>query len=519
MSSNESPAITPPLPGHRHSRLHLALAALLSGGLAASSSNAATIQVTSPDDSDTGATGTCTLRQAIISINIGGLIANCHSSGPGFGVDDTITFAASAITGATTPGTVTLADSADPNGGLGGTLVVTASHVTIDGSAWRGSGAGQYADGVTIARPTGASNKFGVLRDTAAAGGELVLYAIALRNGYALPPLCNDLREGGGVCMVAANLSMTDSRVTGNRAGNGGGGISSASGAVTLTRCTIDQNIGYLGGGVHTGSGALTVTASRITGNGEWAVSHGGGIQADGDVIVVDSTISGNAGKRGSGIQIGGTLDLARSIVAGNQAYYAGGGIHVLAGGSATITGSTINDNFARYTGGGAHVEGALTAVNSTIAANSTLLKGGGFYLAPTGTLHLDHATVASNGGGGAGGGIGGSGGGSIDRSIVSGNTAGTDAEIATAVAWSGTANLVASTLVDLGPLQDNGGPTPTMQPGPASAAIDAIAPQDCVLPTDQRGVARPYGAGCDIGAVEAVPDLIFADGFDAAPG
>jgi hypothetical protein len=34
---------------------------------------------------------------------------------------------------------------------------------------------------------------------------------------------------------------------------------------------------------------------------------------------------------------------------------------------------------------------------------------------------------------------------------------------------------------------------------------------------TDQRGVARPQGAGCDIGAVErrAVEDYLFNNGFD----
>jgi hypothetical protein len=34
---------------------------------------------------------------------------------------------------------------------------------------------------------------------------------------------------------------------------------------------------------------------------------------------------------------------------------------------------------------------------------------------------------------------------------------------------------------------------------------LDAIPAEQCTLPTDQRGVARPQGAGCDIGAVELV--------------
>jgi hypothetical protein len=53
-----------------------------------------------------------------------------------------------------------------------------------------------------------------------------------------------------------------------------------------------------------------------------------------------------------------------------------------------------------------------------------------------------------------------------------------------------------------LGPLQDNGGPTATHALLPGSPAIDAGDPNRCP-PTDQRGVPRPQGAGCDIGAFE----------------
>jgi hypothetical protein len=61
-----------------------------------------------------------------------------------------------------------------------------------------------------------------------------------------------------------------------------------------------------------------------------------------------------------------------------------------------------------------------------------------------------------------------------------------------------------------LGPLQNNGGPTFTMEPGPGSAAIDAGDDAICAAPPvnnlDQRGTTRPAGAHCDIGAVERLP-------------
>jgi len=54
-----------------------------------------------------------------------------------------------------------------------------------------------------------------------------------------------------------------------------------------------------------------------------------------------------------------------------------------------------------------------------------------------------------------------------------------------------------------LGPLADNGGLTSTMLPDAVSPLVDAIPSQDCPVSTDQRGVIRPHGSGCDIGAVE----------------
>ncbi|HYI14155.1 MAG TPA: choice-of-anchor Q domain-containing protein, partial [Thermomicrobiales bacterium] len=51
-------------------------------------------------------------------------------------------------------------------------------------------------------------------------------------------------------------------------------------------------------------------------------------------------------------------------------------------------------------------------------------------------------------------------------------------------------------------PLGNNGGPTLTMLPAPGAEVIDAAS--DCPA-TDQRGIGRPQGSTCDIGAVELV--------------
>jgi uncharacterized repeat protein (TIGR01451 family) len=51
--------------------------------------------------------------------------------------------------------------------------------------------------------------------------------------------------------------------------------------------------------------------------------------------------------------------------------------------------------------------------------------------------------------------------------------------------------------------LADNGGETWTHALGAGSPAIDAIPREICSEDEDQRGVSRPQGLGCDVGAYE----------------
>ena len=62
----------------------------------------------------------------------------------------------------------------------------------------------------------------------------------------------------------------------------------------------------------------------------------------------------------------------------------------------------------------------------------------------------------------------------------------------------------------NLGPLQDNGGPAQTISLAPGSAAIDKVPSTGAGCPaTDERGVHRPVGSGCDIGAYEVAPPMV----------
>jgi hypothetical protein len=68
-----------------------------------------------------------------------------------------------------------------------------------------------------------------------------------------------------------------------------------------------------------------------------------------------------------------------------------------------------------------------------------------------------------------------------------------------------------------LAPLAENGGPTPTLLPGPGSAAIDVLSGVPCPA-VDQRVVARPQGGACDAGAVEVQPAALASGAGTGGP-
>jgi hypothetical protein len=74
---------------------------------------------------------------------------------------------------------------------------------------------------------------------------------------------------------------------------------------------------------------------------------------------------------------------------------------------------------------------------------------------------------------------------------------------------FSGTGDRQSAGSPGLGALAANGGPTMTQLPQAGSPLLDAIPGSSCQADlaegttTDQRGVTRPQGSGCDIGSVE----------------
>lgn len=250
---------------------------------------------------------------------------------------------------------------------------------------------------------------------------------------------------------------------------------------VTVTGCLMTTDGGDFwqgGGGIYNGAGSsLSLFDSTVSNNSSgWA---GGGVYAffDTDVFVESSTVSGNTAiDVGGGFRGLGDLVILNSTVSGNTstAWHGGGGFFT--DGVTDVINSTVVENLAPAgTAGGLFVgtfgdaAATLNVVNSIVGNNANF----GCFLAPFGPGPVELNSI--------------------------GNNVFTDA----------TCNPVASDQVvadpGIGPLQDNGGPTLTHGLQPGSPAIDAANATFCPA-TDQRGVLRPQGGGCDVGSFEFTP-------------
>lgn len=276
-------------------------------------------------------------------------------------------------------------------------------------------------------------------------------------------PVGFDYGGMGGALYSLGPVTVTDSLLYSNTAGYSGGAIymDDASGVFPLVimATTIANNqAGYDGGGVaSTGS---PISADQLIVQGNNATDYGGGIYAVGPVTLTATTVAGNhSGRKGGGIHSGDDAALLNTTLYANEAI-TGGAIYNEGGLSVKF--STLSGNRAA-SGGGIYDDGAEAAVSDSIVANSSGgdLVGGAF-----------------------------DGGTAVVQNVISGTLA-------------------------LGPLHNNGGRTPTMALSSDSPAVDAAACGDLTL--DQRGVSRPQGAACDIGAFEAY--LTRLSGLAIEPG
>lgn len=355
--------------------------------------------------------------------------------------------------------------------------------------------------------------------------------------------------DGGGINnSVGGTLLVNNSVLVHNGFGNGGGGAIINNGTVTIMNSTIsDGSAGGWGGALYNSGGVMTVMTSTVTSSG--AAGNGGGIVSDGTLTITNSSILSNtAGVGGGGIanMPSGRLSISNSTISGNKTTVGEGGGINHGGIALTIDQSTIANNQANGSGGGILSTGPMTLTNSTVYSNTGAL-GGGIYAFADGLLVNDtfsqNWTPAGDGGGielisavlaitntsiisntaGSGGGSGinvaggiarlkntlvannpgGNCGGGI-QVVSNGNNISSDATCSGFIA---SGDQTGVTNPGVGPLANNGGPTQTHALLPGSPAIEAGSDAGCPS-TDQRGVHRPRGAHCDIGAFEALSSI-----------
>lgn len=287
---------------------------------------------------------------------------------------------------------------------------------------------------------------------------------------------------GGLVLVGSGQHTISDSQITGN-SGTVGGVTLREEGfsTYTISNTIISNNVSvvfptffmpqtYGAGGVDaSGVDALTITNSTISGNS--TLGDGGGIIAYGTTTISGTTISGNSAVHGSGVLVQNsglpTTTLINSTVSGN------------------MFGTAIEN-----------VRGVVVLKDSTVAGNATGVTN---QATSGGTFTVTNSILSNAGPNCALGSI--LSGGYNVVSDVSCGFAGTD---------------LTSTNPNIAALAQNGGPTATHALNPGSPAIDRIplagGCNGSGVTADQRGVPRPSGTGCDVGAYEVgvlpnVPD------------
>ncbi len=414
------------------------------------------------------------------------------------------------------------------SGGLasnnGGVISITDS--TIRGNTTSGTGGGLHSYGgmVTIAGSTISDNV------AAVDGGGLYCVgkvgSLVTITGSTIS--ANAAEDGGGLSNNGGAMLITDSTIRDNSAtgtGVAGGGIDNYTGStLTILRSTISGNsVGVYGGGIdNIDDATATIVDSTISNNhadGDGVHSPlGGGIYSyNATVILANSSLNDNSAAYGGGLYNNSynhpsLATITDSTIRGNTALQGGGGIDNNNGAALTIAGSTISGNAAGNGGGVHNYNGTVRVVSSTISGNAAGTGGG--LANNNGALTITGSTIAGNSANDGGGLFGGGTGFQMRNTILAGNMAGTDSDLDGRLNSSGY-NLVEAPVgglgydptdllgVDplLGPLQDNGGPTPTMALQPDSPALNAGAPDQLGTP-DQRGVVR--SGGVNIGAYQA---------------
>ncbi|MBS0591014.1 MAG: Ig-like domain repeat protein [Proteobacteria bacterium] len=317
--------------------------------------------------------------------------------------------------------------------------------VFIDGVSGAIVDSGTVLDGFTITAGNANGSSAGPPPPRQDSGGGLQCYGVG--SGKQCSPSLSHLNFSGNTAIFGGAISN-----------DGTSGTSSP----TISQCTFSGNSASMsssGGAIfnngYQGTSSPTITQSTFSGNiaGFGGAINNFGFRGTSSPTISQSTFSGNSASSGGAIYNNGFQGTNNTP---------------------TISLSTFSGNSAGLGGAIVNSSSQPTLVKVIFWGDSATNNGPEIYNVSSGTA-------------------------TISDSVIQGGCP--------SVGGANTCSNVLNTDPKLGALANNGGPTQTMLPGSGSSAID-VAP-DCkdaggiAQTADQRGIARPQGAKCDIGAVE----------------
>ncbi|GHA07797.1 hypothetical protein GCM10008090_17030 [Arenicella chitinivorans] len=293
------------------------------------------------------------------------------------------------------------------------------------------------------------------------------------------------------------NLSLQDWR----QSGGFDGGTIRVAGELSMTNVEITGSAASYGGAIWVQSGDAVIRNSLLQGNSAGQSGGAIGLAANSSVTILDSTVSGNSATEGAGVSLGAApnaqLSIFNSTITENTALSIGGGITLF---TPFVTGQS---------------QGNSVIIRNTIIAGNSAAEGAEVVFISPGDaqlMDLSHNILGTNAL-------------SYGDATNSPLFVGNDNQLLTSDYHSTALRSI------IGPLQDNGGNTMTHALAANSPAIDAGLPfkvsvgfpfaviyyhtgcrgsgAELALSlgdyrADQRGVERPLGDECDIGAYEA---------------
>jgi phosphodiesterase/alkaline phosphatase D-like protein len=280
----------------------------------------------------------------------------------------------------------------------------------------------------------------------------------------------NFARKGGGMNNSASSPALTNVTFVNNSATNGGGLYNDAGSDPALTTVSFSLNQATTdGGGLYNYSSSPTLT--NVTFSDNTAAVNGGGMATNGGspTLVGVTFMTNTATTSGGGMYNYSSSPTLTNVTLSGNAAADGGGVWMYgsAGSNPTFTNVTISGNSATGDGGGLYNKNSSDPqIQNTIFWGNTAANGAQVYNFNS-TAYLSDSVVQ-----------GGCPTGSTCQRIITANPL-------------------------LGALGSYNGPTRTIPLLPGSSAIDAGNDATCAA-IDQRLIARPQVASCDIGAFES---------------